>query len=263
MSSRFAQFIDDYRLIVSKWYVWYQFGLMDIKQRYRGSVLGPFWITLSMAIFVAALSLLYGRLFNQPLNTYVPFLTAGFTIWYFVSLTLIDAPNIFWYSRNFIFQANLPYTMYIMRLVFRNFIILLHNSMVFIIVMLVFQIPINWNTLLFIPGLLVVMLNVFNVGLLLAIIGTRFRDIPPLITSVIQIVFFLSPITWLPKLLNEGSLIVRFNPMVHFLDIVRQPLLGSLPSWYSWQTVLLLTVVSSILAAGLYFWKRRNIAFWL
>src|SRR5579862_3469636 len=62
---------------LQKWPIWMMLAYQDIKLRYRRSVLGPFWLTLSMAITVYTMGYLYGHLFHIELKTYYPFLVAG------------------------------------------------------------------------------------------------------------------------------------------------------------------------------------------
>ena len=56
------------------WPVWVIMGWDDIRQRYRRSVLGPFWITLSTGIFILLLGIIYSRLFHMELQHYMPYL---------------------------------------------------------------------------------------------------------------------------------------------------------------------------------------------
>ena len=217
MFREFKYLIADYKAVVTKSRVWAYWAWLDVLQRYRGSIFGPFWITISMGIFIVVLSVIYAKLFKQPLHEYIPFLTSGFIVWYFVSFTLTDAPHVFIQARDYILQNNLPYSLYVARLIWRNCITLGHNAIIYLIVMLVFHMAPGWSILFVIPGLLLIIINLFWVTYIIALAGARFRDVPPLVASLVQVVFFVSPITWMPKLLGSDSLIVKLNPVVYFL----------------------------------------------
>jgi len=255
--------IEDFSAISKYWRLWIHLGWNDIQQRYAGSFIGPFWITLSMIIFIGAFSLVYGRLFHQPLQTYVPFLTAGILLWTYITAIIAESCDMFVNSREYINSMNLPYSIFLYRLIWRNIIILTHNAIVFIIIMAIFSIPINLNTLFFIPGFTLLTIALAATATLISLIATRYRDIPPIINSIIQIAFFVSPITWMPSLIGIKSKIILYNPITHFLDITRSPLLGKSPSTQSFEICIILTIIIFCLASYAYGAKRRLIPFWL
>ena len=123
---------------LSKWRLWTYLGWNDIKMRYRGSVLGPFWITASMLIFITAFSMVYSRLLNQPIKEYVPFLTAGYLVWLMIASVLTESCNTFVEAASFITEIKLPYSMYIFRVSWRHIIIFFHNILVYIAVVFYF-----------------------------------------------------------------------------------------------------------------------------
>jgi ABC-type polysaccharide/polyol phosphate export permease len=83
-------------------WMWSAMAMQDIKLRYRGSVLGPFWLTISMIVMIVAIGLIYARLFNMDVGRYLPFLTVGLVIWQFVSSLITDGCQTFLSSQNVI-----------------------------------------------------------------------------------------------------------------------------------------------------------------
>lgn len=243
--------------------LWLHLGWVDIQQRYRGSVLGPFWITLSMVVFIGALSIVYTRLFHQDIKTFLPFLTAGMLAWTFISTVLIESADVFVSSKAFIDNIKLPYLIYLFRLIWRNHIIFFHNLIVFFGVALFFKVGININTLFFIPAFLLVSVLLICVGLVIALLGSRFRDIPPVISSCIMVVFFVSPVTWKAEMLGEKSLIIKLNPLYYILDLIRSPLLGEAPALGSWIAVMTMLCISLLLSFWLFSRYRTRIPFWV
>jgi len=252
----------DLKESINKWRLWTYLGWHDIKMRYRGSVLGPFWITATMLIFVAAFSVVYSRLFHQSLTEYVPFLTAGYLVWLLISSVLIESCNTYVDAASLITEIKLPYTLYVFRLVWRHTIIFFHNALVYFAVALFFKVPVNWTIIYAIPGLFLVILNLTSIALLFSILGTKYRDIPQVIASIMQVAFFVTPISWSSSLLKD-SVIITYNPLNYFVDLVRTPLLGHAPPATSWCVSIALSAIVFTVAFICFSRFRRNIAFWL
>lgn len=252
----------DIKSALKIWRLWGFLGWNDIRMRYRGSVLGPFWITASMLIFICAFSIVYSKLFHQPLSEYIPFLTAGYLSWLMLTATLSESCNIFVDAAPYITEIKLPFMLYIFKLTWRQIIIFAHNAVVFIIVALIFHQPFTWNLLFFIPGFVLFLLNLTAFSLLFAMLGTKFRDIQQAITSLLQIIFFITPISWSPSLMHN-SYVIRLNPLTYFIDLVRSPLLGNAPQLTSWIVSSLISLIVFTLGFKIFSKYRRHIPFWL
>jgi lipopolysaccharide transport system permease protein len=261
--SKFNVAIDDLKSTLKRSSLWLHLGWLDIQQRYRGSILGPFWITLSMIIFVLALSIVYSRLFHQDVKSFLPFLTAGMLIWTFISTVLIESADVFVNAKSLIDNIKLPYLVFMLRLIWRNNIIFFHNLVVFIAIALILHTKISFNSLFFFPGFFLVSLLMTSVGLVIALIGTRFRDIPPVITSLVMVVFFVSPVTWRADMIGTHSLIIKLNPVYYIMDLARAPLLGEQPQLTSWGVCLFLTIICFGISFSLFSKYRSRIPFWI
>lgn len=254
----------DAKASLSKLKLWLYLGWSDVQSRYKGSVLGPFWITLSLTIFILAFGFVYSNLLHQDLHSYIPFLTCGILIWTYISTVLTDSCDMFYGAKSFICQFKLPYLVHMYRILWRNILIFLHNCLVYIFVLYYFKVPLTAYTFLVIPSFLLVTFNLACTSLLLGILATRFRDIPPVIASVLQIVFFMSPITWLPSLMSgRKALIVKWNPIYYFIDIVRAPLLGKLPDPNAWWVCLFISFIMFACVVPCFALNRRKIPYWL
>lgn len=260
--SEFNKSCQDFYTALIRWKLWMYLGWNDIRMRYRGSALGPFWITLSMLIFIVAFSIVYSRLLHQKLDDYVPFLTAGYLTWILISGVLSDSCNTFIESTAFITEIKLPYTVYIMRLLWRHFIIFLHNLAVYLAVAVYFRIPLSDASWLIFPGLLLLFLNLFSFAVVFSILGAKYRDVTQVIASVIQVAFFVTPISWAPNMLGASSIVV-FNPLNYYMELVRAPLLGRYPVEWAWTVALILSCFVLVVAFTIFTKQRRNIPFWL
>jgi ABC-type polysaccharide/polyol phosphate export permease len=245
------------------WRVWTVLAWDDIRQRYRRSVLGPFWITLSMGIFILVLGVIYSRLFHLDLSTYMPYLSVGYIVWGFISAVANDSSGAFHEGGRLIKQIKLPLTVYVFRVICRNFIVFLHTIVIFVPVAIYFTVIPDWNTLLAIPGLVLVIVNATWVATTLAIISTRYRDVQPIIGTIVQLLMFATPIMWLASSLGNAAIVAEINPTYHLIEIVRAPMLGAAPEFRSWLIACGLAAVGCLVAAGLLVSKSQRIVFWL
>ena len=255
--------VRDLREALANWPLWGMLGWQDIRQRYRRSTLGPFWLTLSMGVMVGSIGVVYAVLFKQELSDYLPFVALGFILWGFLSGIMIDGCAVFVTSDTIIKQTRLPLSLHVLRVVWRQTIIFGHNFVIFIVVVIAFRVRLGWEVFLFVPAILIWLANAVWVSLMLGLVSARYRDIPPIINSVIQLAFLVTPIIWKAQLMEERAIFVIANPVYHFIEIVRQPLLGAAPEPLSWYVALGVTVLGSLATFELFRRYRWRVAYWL
>ena len=248
---------------MSQWRLGMTLGWLDIKLRYRGSVIGPFWLTLSTAVMVIAMGVLYAELFHMELHDYMPFLALSLVLWNALSAMVGDACVCFTSAEGMIRAVRMPFSIYAVRAVIRNGLVLAHNIVVIVGVFLFFDVwpgSIAWQSLL---GMGFWIVDSVAICLLLGTVCARFRDISPIVGSVMQIAFFVTPIIWRKDSLGEGAAWLVLNPFYCLLTVVREPLLNQHPGIYNW---IALCIWSAILCVGawLVFARTRSrIAFWV
>lgn len=254
----------DLRGGLSLWRLAWTLGWLDIRLRYRGSVLGPFWLTLSTAVMVGALGVLYSTLFKMELHDYLPYLALSLVLWGFLSGLITDACLCFQASEGMIRSVRMPFTLHAFRVIVRNVLVLGHNVLVILAVYVWFDSWPGATALLAVPGVLLWIVDGVACCLLLGAVCARFRDIPPIVGSVLQIAFFVSPIIWKPELLTgAGAEWLPFNPFYVLLEIVRAPLLGAVPSLATWAAALGFSLLL-VGAAWMMFARVRNrLSFWV
>ena len=245
------------------WPIWVIMGWDDIRQRYRRSVLGPFWITLSMGAFILLLGIIYSRLFHMEIEHYLPYLSVGYIVWGFMSATVNDGCVAFIDPNRIIKQIKLPYSVYILRMVWRNFIIFLHTIVIYLPIAIVFKIEPNLKMLLAVPGLILVCVNLVWLTAVIAILSTRYRDIQPIVGTAVQLGMFATPIMWPISSLGDAKIVAEINPVYHLIEITRAPLLGEFAGLHSWLAAIALAIVGSVLAVALLVRASRRIVFWL
>ena len=251
--------------------LWGHLGLQDIRQRYRRSVLGPIWITISMAVTAVALGILYAGLFGNSLEVQLPYILVGFIVWGFISGCISEGSEVFIANEGLIKQLPAPLTVHVYRLVWRQLLFFAHNLLVYAVMLLVFPQPLGWRSLLAIPAVVLLAVNGVWVALLLGIVTTRFRDLTPITQSLVQLLFFLTPIVWIYEdLVNsanssiaERARLVEFNPLLHYVEIVRQPMLGLDQHVRHWVVVLVITVVGWALTMVALRLCRSRVSYWV
>ena len=244
-------------------HLWGLLGWQDVRRRYRRSMIGPFWLTISMGVLVAVLSVLYGALLKVEIADYAPFLALGFITWTLVSGFINEGCSAFTDAGSIIKQVDLPLSVHVYRVVWRNLLIFFHNAAIFVVVAIIFSIRPGWTGLLVVPGLVLLCLNGVWMGLLFGLISARFRDVPPVMDSIVRIAFFVTPIIWMPELLPGRAVLLDFNPFFHYMELVRAPLLGQAPQLVSWITVLGMTLGGWLVALNMFRNYRRRVAYWV
>lgn len=244
------------------WRVWALMGWLDVLQRYRRSTLGQFWLTISMMLAILALGFLYAHLFKTDTRTFIPFLGIGFVLWGLISTSINDGCGAFIANGALIRQIQLPFFFHVYRLMWRNTVIFMHNAVIIIGLLLYYEISPSFTTLMFIPGLLLLLMNLIWINLVLGMISARFRDVTMIIQNIIQVSFFITPINWKPEMLAERAYLNDFNPFFHALEVVRGPLLGSFPerSFYIMSFALIIGVTVTSLFYQRY---QSRLAYWL
>ncbi|HVA15187.1 MAG TPA: ABC transporter permease [Stellaceae bacterium] len=248
---------------LGKSWLWTAMAMQDIRLRYRGSLLGPFWITLSTAVMVGVMGVIYPHLFHTDVRSYLPFLAIGIVVWQFIQTVIIDSCQVFLDAQGVILQAPLPFSIHVYRMVARNFIVLAHNLVIIPAVLVILRVPIGLSALQIVPALTLIAINGVWLGILFGMISARFRDIPPIVASVVQVLFFITPIFWSPEVLGKWERLFELNPIFAAIDVIRAPLLGKAPVFLSWPVLAATTVIGSTLTFAFFARFRSRIAYWI
>ncbi len=250
--------------------LWLMLGWQDIRQRYRRSTLGPLWITIATAVTAIALGFLYATLFKQPLAIYLPYVMLGFIFWNLIQGAIVDGSEVFIANEGLIKQIPAPLSVHVYRLVWRHLIFFAHNIVIYIAVVIIWPQYLTWWALLTVPALALIVLNALWCSLVFGVLATRFRDIEPLLNTGVQLLFFITPIIWNADVLRANydgadsrARLVELNPLFHYLEIARGPLLGHAVPLYHWLIVIGCTVVGWIVALIVLRNYRARVPYWV
>jgi lipopolysaccharide transport system permease protein len=255
--------IEDLQGGLARWRLAWALARGDITHRYRGSVLGPFWLTLSTAVMLTALGVLYAKLFKMDVTSYLPWLAVSLIVWATISQVVTDATTSLTGAEGVIRQMPLPYTVHALRVVFRNAVVAAHNLPLIAVVFAVFGVAPTWSILAAIPGFLLIAVAAFAASIFLGMICARFRDIPPIVGSVMQIAFFVSPVIWKPEMVGHWEPWLPINPVFAIMETVRGPIMGTGAGPLIWAMALAWTG-ALVAGAWVFFVRfRGRIAFWV
>jgi ABC-type polysaccharide/polyol phosphate export permease len=244
--------------------IWGRLGWRDTKRRYRRTLFGPFWTTASLALFVIALGLVWSNLWHQNPKTYLPYLTSGMLCWTLFSVSCTEGCTGFIGQEMLIKQLRISFTLLACATLWRNIIVFFHNMLIYVIIAIYGGVPITWAMILVIPGFAVVCLNGLWIAVLLGAVCARYRDIAQLISNILQISLFLTPIFWSPdQLTGRAALLADLNPLYHLVAIVREPLLGRWPEPLTWMVVVISTFSGWALTVHVMSKFRHRIVYWL
>lgn len=241
-------------------------GWQDVRQAYRRSALGPFWITAGIAVQISTMGIVFGLIFKTELSDYLPFLAVSIIFWGFVSSVLSDGCMSFIVAEPIIKQLNVSMFIHVLRVIWKNILILGHNVVILPLVFLAVWHGVGWELILVIPGFVLLVTNLSWIALLLGILSARFRDMPPIVNSLLTIAFYITPVMWFPSLIGDNTLahlMLGLNPFYHLLQIVRLPLLGGFPTLENWGIALLLAVLGWAFAILMFKKFRTQIAYWV
>lgn len=250
--------------------LWLQLGWQDIKQRYRRSVLGPLWITIATGVMAAALGLLYSVLFKIPVATFLPHVTVGLIMWNFISGSIKDGATIFVENEGLIKQLPSALSVHVYRLVWRQTLFLAHNLVIWLLLMLVFPRPLGWDLLLAVPAIVILVVNGVWVSMFFGIVATRYRDVAPLLEALVQLLFYVTPIVWtVDTLKDQGGQIAgrarlaELNPLYHYMEMVRAPLIGAHIDPFNWLVVGFCTIGGLLITLLAMRQWRYRVSYWV
>ncbi|AKD95584.1 ABC transporter permease [Rhodococcus erythropolis] len=271
-SQTFRRAFKDLRDGLNQRELWLSLGWQDIKQRYRRSVIGPFWITIATGVQATAIGILYAALLDMPLQEFLPYVTVGLIVWNLINASIIEGSEVFVANEGLIKQLPSALSVHIYRLVWRQMLFFAHNLLIYVIMVIAFGVwrNLSWASLAAIPALGLIVLNALWVSIVFGIFATRYRDIAPILSSLTLLLFVLTPIMWTTQSLEaqggavrDRAKIAELNPLFHYLDIVRAPMIGQPQELYHWYIVITITVVGwavALLALRKY---RARVPYWV
>jgi ABC-type polysaccharide/polyol phosphate export permease len=244
---------------------WAYLARADIRLRYRRTVLGPWWATLSTGVMIGSVGLVFGGIFGGEMATYIPFFATGTIVWTLISGSLTEGCGVFTSASGLIKSIPAPLLVHVLRMLTRQLIVLAHHLVLIVLLWILIRWPVGWSVLLALPGFFILVSALVGAALTLGVLSTRFRDFQQIIGTALQLLFLLTPIVWMPQSLRAGhtGLVLYFNPLYHLIEVVRGPILGHPPEPRVWLSAIGWTALSLAIGVATYGRFRHRIAYWL
>ena len=246
------------------WRVWHLIGVRELRHRYARSKLGQLWLLLSTAAMIGVLTGVFALLFNQPIHQLMPFVGTSVIIWNYLSQIIIECTSIFAGQASLYRNQKMNFSVSIYSVIYRNTIMLAHSLIIIIVLIIAFDVPVNWYLLQIVPALVLTWITMVWLGYLIAMMCVRYRDIIQVITTWLTILFYVTPVMWKPDFLpRQYHAIIEFNPLAQFLEILRSPLLGQPASSWAWLTTSVIALGGGLIALAVIGRYQHRIIFWM
>lgn len=264
MSSQLSKAFADWSAGLRMYPLWTMLAWREVLQRYRRSALGPFWITFSMAAMVGALGLVYGTLFRLDIAEYLPFLAIGLVLWNLFNTLITDGCQTFVSATVYLKQVALPKSAFVCLMTWRTLIVFLHNAVIIVAVLFWFGVVPDASAWWAVPlGVGATLLTGAALSMAIGLASARFRDLPQVIASIMQVLFFVTPVMYRGDMLKSHQWVVQANPFHHYLDLIRRPLSGHPASLEQVGIVLAITGACLVLSMLFFARYRSRLNYWL
>src|SRR5215472_373134 len=249
---------------IDNWRLSHLMGLGEIRRRYARSRIGQFWLTISTGIMVASLGLVWSTLWNMPVEDLLPFVAISLIVWTMITGTLAEAATVFVSAGPMFLNQGMSFSTAIYSLVYRHLLIFLHNMPTIVIAILLFSVPAGGISLVALPGFGLLVIALLWASYLVAIACVRFRDLTQVVQNVLMVAFFITPIFWKPdQIPPDKDYLLFLNPFAALLAVVREPLLGQLPSIYDWAAAVIFSLGGFVVALPIIGYCQRRIIYWV
>jgi ABC-type polysaccharide/polyol phosphate export permease len=249
---------------VDNWRLSYLMGLGEIRRRYARSRIGQFWLTISTGVMVAILGLVWSTLWHLPVADLVPFVAISLIVWTMITGTLGEAATVFPSNGAIFLNQGMSFSTAIYALVYRHLLIFLHNIPIIVITLLLFSVPVGRLAPVALLGFASLVLTLVWSSYLVAIACVRFRDLTQVVQNGLLVVFFITPVLWKPDQIPPGEhYLLSLNPFAALLAVVREPLLGQLPTLYDWTAAAIFSIGGFVIALPIIGYCQRRIIYWI
>jgi ABC-type polysaccharide/polyol phosphate export permease len=229
-----------------------------------GSKLGRWWPTIGFAIRITFVGSIFGLVLGSRPADYLPWLATGWAVWGMISSSLTGSASAFASNRGMMLALAMPKEAFVVKMIVKEFLLLLQNSLLVFAVVLLTRVGVDFELLLIVPGLIITSGFLYGLGLVLAPLVARYKDLGPFISSIVGVMFFVLPIMWKPESIQSdlAHLILGLNPLYHYLQIVRLPLLSEVPTDLNYLLAIIGAVVFLVLGIMVMKKSRNKIVYW-
>ena len=256
--------LEEFNSSIYLWRVWFIATIYKIVLSYRRTYLGTVWLLVGITMIVVAKSLLFSGIFNVPSDRIIPNLAIGMLVWRLVAGVVNGSCNAMTSNKAYFEQGYYPLFIPVLSTIVYHSFSFVHAFLPMVLISFYFALPDIGNIWLVIPGLCLIFSAAVPIGYILSVICTRYRDFANLVHAVMGVVFFLTPVIWVPEMATGFREWVLFlNPFFHFIELVRDPLVGQPIDGLNWVVSFLIGITAWISAYLLFNFYGRRVLIWL
>lgn len=236
---------------------------LDYSLRFRRTKLGIFWNILTIILTVSMISLIWSTIFDINFKIYLPNLLFGMTIYNFLAGNIVSSSELVSskYSEE-IQSLETPLSFYIFRHLLSSVFDYLSYFVVFVPILFFLVDNFNYNMFLLFPAYILIILNIIWISFLLSFLGSRFRDIQPLLKTLLGVGMMLTPVLWDKNLLGEYQYFAYLNPLTFFIESVKYPFLGENPGYIPFLGLLLIGILGIVFTAKITNQFYKKLPYW-
>jgi ABC-2 type transport system permease protein len=263
--SNFMAATSDLAEAARRWRGWSYLAVESVKNQYRRTVLGPWWMTIQTAFLVSGLAMLFGAILGQDLHSFLPYVAVGMLGFNLLAGMTRYGSDVFIHNAGVIKSTRQPLSALLLRGIAVEAIQFSHNMIIYVALVALGVISVSPQTLIAIPVLLFLLLNGLAVGMWLGPTVARFRDVGPLVTSILQVLMFFTPIFWRVDALHPSkrAALLEWNPFAYLLDALREPLLGTGLHMATFRGAAVITAVNVVLGVLVFTHARSRLPYWV
>lgn len=242
----------------------YFFTWRDLKIRYKQTAIGIAWALFQPLITMIVFTIFFGRFGNIPSDNipYPIFVYVGLLFWQLFSASLLQVSNSMVNNQHLITKVYFPRILLPISSVFSNVVDFFIALIILVGLMIYYSYVPNLLGLLLFPLLLVItVIFVIGLGLILASVNTKYRDIKYILPFFVQLLLFLTPVIYPPSILGKYSWILALNPMTGVIKAARAVLFDVQPVNWLLLGISVVTTIVVCVVGVIYFKKtERNFA---
>lgn len=252
-------------------YFWMSLVSMDLRTRYRRSVLGIGWSLMNPLLMTVVLCIVFRTWFHNPdWRSFGPYVLAGLTLFEFVRSSCFNGCQTFFRNESYIRQCPLPLAIYTLRTMLGGAVHYLF-ALAVVVTSILILLPQQWLSVLqvvwvLVPGLLLLLVFCWSCSALAAFLTVYFQDTQQIFEVLFQVFFFLTPIMYPASMIVDHGLgmLLDINPVAAFLDLIREPLLtGAIPSGWAYAKAGIMVTLFGGLAVGAFAKLEKRLIFHL
>ena len=238
----------------------YFFTWRDLKVRYKQTAIGAGWAIFQPFITMVVFSIFFGKLAKMPSDgiPYPIFVYVGLLLWQFFSSALGETSSCLISNQSIITKVYFPRLILPLASTLTKLVDFAIASVILVGLMAYYHYTPNLAGLLILPLLLIIsFMAAVSLGLFLASINVKYRDVRYALPFFINIMLFLTPVIYPPSIAGKYSWILAINPMTGVIKAARSALLGGAP--INWELLAISGITCFILLVfGTIYFKKTE-----